>query len=131
GAVGDSLYVIASGEVVVSLTVEGQGQGQGQGREVARLAAGGFVGEMSLLTGEPRQASCRAPGDLACWVIGHEGLKRVLRDKPRIAEDMSHVIAGRQQALAGERASLLVDQQVERAPEQRLLARIRDFFHLN
>jgi CRP-like cAMP-binding protein len=124
GDVGDSLYLITRGEVVVSLGVDQQV------REVARLQAGGFVGEMSLLTGEPRQATCRAHGDVECWVIGHEALRRVLRDKPQIAEDMSRVLAGRQQALAGERATLSADKTSAPAPDQRLLARIRDFFHL-
>jgi hypothetical protein len=41
------------------------------------------------------------------------------------------VIAGRQQALAGERATLSADKPAAPQPDQRLLARIRDFFHLN
>jgi len=76
------------------------------------------------------EATCRALGDIECWVIGHEALRRVLRDKPQIAEDMSRILAGRQQALAGERATLSADKTAVAAPEQRLLARIRDFFHL-
>jgi small-conductance mechanosensitive channel/CRP-like cAMP-binding protein len=125
GDVGDSLYLITRGEVAVTLTVDTQV------REVARLAAGGFVGEMSLLTGEPRQATCRAVGDVACWVLGHQALQRVLRADPKAAEHMSTVIAGRQQALAGERATLIADRPDEPTADQRLLKRIRDFFNLN
>jgi len=48
----DALYFLLSGEVAV---VSG-------GREMARLAAGSFVAEMSLLTGEPTTADAFALG---------------------------------------------------------------------
>jgi small-conductance mechanosensitive channel/CRP-like cAMP-binding protein len=122
GDIGDSLYVIHSGQVAVTLAFDHQV------REVARLKAGQFFGEMSLLTGEPRNATCRALSDVECWVIDHEALRGVLVDNPKIAEDMSSILAGRQQQLDGQRAH--VASTAKRVPDQRMLARIRNFFGL-
>ena len=55
GAPGRSMFIVCSGEVSVQLEPEH--------REVARIPRGGYFGEMSLLTGEPRTASVVARGD--------------------------------------------------------------------
>ena len=47
GESGSSMFVVATGEVVVLL--------EPQGQEVARIRPGGFFGEMSLLTGAPQE----------------------------------------------------------------------------
>jgi len=54
GDAGDGVYLIVSGEVEVSKRTRG-----GE-RSLARLGAGSVLGEMSLLTAEPRSASARA-----------------------------------------------------------------------
>ena len=51
GDPGDSLYVVRSGRVAVELATRGGGR-----REIAMLSAGQFFGEMSLMTGESRDA---------------------------------------------------------------------------
>lgn len=51
---GDSMYLIARGVVRVSR------EDDGEERDLATLFAGDFFGEMALLTGEPRTATCRA-----------------------------------------------------------------------
>src|SRR5262249_7116785 len=98
GDVGDSLYVIHKGEVAVNVVVTAET------RNVALLKAGNFLGEMSLMTGEPRTATCRAHTDVECWVIDHEAMRRLLASKPKIAEDMSALLAARQTALDDKRA---------------------------
>ncbi len=55
GTPGGSMFIVCSGSVAVRLEPEG--------REVARIGKGGYFGEMSLLTGEPRSASVVAQGD--------------------------------------------------------------------
>ena len=126
GRSGDSLYLISSGQVGVRLEVEGAE------REVATLKDGEFFGEMSLMTGEPRRATCAAKTDVTCYVIEYRAFHHVLSERPKIAEDISAILATRQMALAGEREGLSAEARARRAAENssRLLARIRDFFHL-
>jgi len=56
GDPGDSLYVITEGELAV----------QGQGVEMSRLGPGAFIGEVALMTDQPRSAtvSAVAPSEL-------------------------------------------------------------------
>jgi len=55
GSPGSSMFVVGRGTAVVTLEPHGQ--------EVATIHAGGYFGEMSLLTGEPRTATVVARGD--------------------------------------------------------------------
>ena len=125
GEPGDSLFVISRGQVQVSLTASGIDQ------PVATLRAGDFFGEMSLLTGEPRTATCSARTDVVCYTIDHRALKPLLEQRPQLAEHLSSVIVSRQATLqkkGGElsaRAAALNGDQ-----RNRLLARIRSFFEL-
>lgn len=126
GAGGDTLYFIHDGEVAVRLEVDGVE------REVAVLKKGQFFGEMSLLTGEPRAASCVARTDVELYEIGHEPVKRLFDEKPAVAEEVAKVLATRQATLEGEREGLSAEARARRAAEQskRVLLKIRDFFHL-
>ena len=126
GDPGSSLYLVREGEVGVRLAVDGAV------REVATIGAGQFFGEMSLMTGEPRRATCAAKGDATCYVIEHRAFRRLLAAKPQVAEIVSTVLGERQSALEGEREDLSAEARARRAAENssRLLARIRDFFNL-
>jgi CRP-like cAMP-binding protein len=126
GDPGDSLYLIQAGEVAVRLSVEGAE------REVAMLKRGQFFGEMSLMTGEPRRATCGARGDVDCYVIDHAAFKHLLDVRPEVLEVITRVLGERQTALEGERDNLSAEARARRAAEtsSRLLNRIRDFFHL-
>jgi small-conductance mechanosensitive channel/CRP-like cAMP-binding protein len=93
GQPGDSMFIIASGRVQVSL-------GQSNlNTTLASLAAGDFVGEMSLMTGEPRSATCLAATDVLCYELDHATLQSVLTSRPAIADQMSAVLAARQMHL--------------------------------
>jgi small-conductance mechanosensitive channel/CRP-like cAMP-binding protein len=126
GDPGDSLYLVRAGAVAVLFAVDGVE------REVAALGPGKFFGEMSLMTGEPRRASCAAKEDTTCWVVEHRAFRRMLAAKPQVAEQISAALGDRQTALEGERENLSAEAQARRAAENssRLLARIRDFFNL-
>lgn len=126
GEPGDSLYLVHGGEVAVSLAVEGAE------RQVATLKPGQFFGEMSLMTGEPRRATCAARTDVTCYVIDHATFERLIAAKPKVAEDVSVVLSSRQVELDGEREGLSAEAAIRRAAEARthLLSRIRNFFHL-
>jgi small-conductance mechanosensitive channel/CRP-like cAMP-binding protein len=94
GQPGDSMFIIASGRVQVSL-------GQANlNTTLASLAAGDFVGEMSLMTGEPRSATCLAATDVLCYELDHATLQSVLTSRPAVADQMSALLAARQMHLA-------------------------------
>ena len=54
GDPGDGLYLLVTGEIDVIK------RGPSGDRSLARMAAGGVLGEMSLITGDVRSATCRA-----------------------------------------------------------------------
>jgi small-conductance mechanosensitive channel/CRP-like cAMP-binding protein len=126
GDPGDSLYLIQDGKVAVRLAVEGVE------REVAMLGRGQFFGEMSLMTGEPRKATCAAMSDVACYVVGHSAMRRAFQENPQLVERISAVLGSRQSALEGEREGLSAEASSRRSTDAKLrvLSRIRDFFHL-
>jgi small-conductance mechanosensitive channel/CRP-like cAMP-binding protein len=126
GAAGDSLFLIQRGEVTVRVAVDGA---TGQ---VATLGKGQFFGEMSLMTGAVRSATCTARSDVTCYVIDREAFQSVVQARPQIAEEMSALLVERDIELQGERAEL-ASGRGKRAAEQRasLQARIRSFFHLD
>jgi CRP-like cAMP-binding protein len=71
GDPGDALYVIVDGEVSV--------QAEGPPRvEMARLAAGSFIGEVALMTDQPRSATVVAVTDSELLRIDRETLANVL-----------------------------------------------------
>ena len=125
GEGGDSLFIIAAGEVLVSL-----GQG-GVNQTVTTLRAGDFFGEMSLVTGEPRSATCSARSDVLCYVIDHDALRTLLAERPQLAEHLSSLLAARQAALEKKGGELSARAAAATAEhKKRLLARIRNFFDL-
>ena len=65
-------------------------------------------------------------------VIEHDAFQQVLGARPKVAEQISKMLSGRQVALEGERDNLSAAAKARRAAEtsSRLLARIRDYFNL-
>ena len=127
GDPGDSLYFIQSGEVEISMTMDGAR------REVATLGPGKVFGEMSLVTGEPRRTTCTAKSDVVCYVVDHGAFQSILDARPKIAEDVSALLASRQLVLDGTREELSAEVRARRQEEARLslLGRIRGFFRLD
>ncbi|MDB4957024.1 MAG: putative transcriptional regulator, Crp/Fnr family [Myxococcales bacterium] len=71
GDLGDALYVIVEGEVSV--------QAEGPPRvEMARLGAGSFIGEVALMTDQPRSATVSATTDSQLLRIDRKTLATVL-----------------------------------------------------
>lgn len=77
---GDALYVVAEGEMKVSLWGDDR-------REVilAALGPGSFFGEMALVDGEPRSANVTCVSDAVLWRLGRKEFLQVLRSYPTIA----------------------------------------------
>jgi CRP/FNR family transcriptional regulator, cyclic AMP receptor protein len=49
------------------------------------LGQGSLIGEMGLLDGEPRSASCTASADVLCAILTREALEQLLSEAPAVA----------------------------------------------
>ncbi len=119
---GDSLFIISRGEVSIHVGVDGSS------RAIARLGPGQFFGEMSLMTGEPRQATVTAGVDTICYVIDQNAFRCVT--SPAIVEEIAKILAERQTELEMNREGLGVEARARRTRDarSRLLRSIRDAF---
>ncbi len=78
GEDGQSMFVVLAGSVSVVLEPSHD--------EVARIERGGYFGEMSLLTGEPRSATVLAIGDVVVVEIGADLFRRMAALHPEAIE---------------------------------------------
>ncbi len=87
---GESCFLIASGEVKVSLFGE-------DGKEIilAKLGEGEVFGEMALLSGSPRSATVIAMQDTTLLVLEREEFSKLLMRQPKIALKILGVMADR------------------------------------
>jgi len=94
GETGDSLYLVARGVIRVS-TEDG-----GRKVDLATLMAGDFFGEMALLRGEPRTATCRAVTPCALYELRRSDLDAVRSACPAIQEALEEADRERRADLA-------------------------------
>ena len=121
GDAGRSMYVVLSGRTRVVLEPSGQ--------EVAVIDAGGFFGEMSMLTGDPRTATVRAVGDVRVLEISADQFREVALERPGLVEHISTVVAERRIGLDHARATAASTATVVTTPRT-LLARIQQFLRI-
>ena len=120
GQSGCSMFVLLSGQAAVLL--------EPGDREVARIAAGGFFGEMSLLTGAPRSATVRTTVDSEVLEITADDFKQFVLANPAVVEQVGAAVSSRQAELDQARAQ---DPSTTAAETpQRLVDRIKRFFGL-
>ena len=119
------LFIVERGEVVVLLERPRQSP-----KEVARLLAGQFFGEMALVTGERRNATVRAATECALLVVDHAAFEQTLRNAPGLVEHIGRVLAERQAALAVHSAKDPTLDGVVVDGGSQLMERIRRFFSL-
>ncbi|MBJ6723651.1 cyclic nucleotide-binding and patatin-like phospholipase domain-containing protein [Geomesophilobacter sediminis] len=89
GERGDTLFVIASGLVRVSV------QEGGTETLLAELKRGDFFGEYALLTGEPRKATAKAVLDVELFVLRKEDFETLLYNQPKVAYHVSRIVSSR------------------------------------
>ncbi len=122
------LYIITKGEAEVRVAVDGSQLSE----KVATLRASDFFGEMGLMMGEPRSATVIARTNVECYRLDKDAFNSILRRRPEIAEDISHVLARRRVELEAVREDL--NEESKRLRMRRaqgdLLNRIRNFFTL-
>jgi len=128
GAVAHWLYVLVSGMVDIQARVAGESIH----KTVASLRAPSFFGEAGLMTGEPRTADVIATSDVECYRLDKEAFQKVLEERPEMAREMSTTLASRRVELMAVRDGLDVEsrQRRQKSEEERILARIQDFFGL-
>jgi CRP-like cAMP-binding protein len=125
GDPGGSAYIVKSGRVRILLS-----HGAGVTEQVACIAPGGFFGEMSLLTGEPRTATALALEQADCYRLGKTELDVIFSAHPNLAEDIAALLAERQTGLAAAREKLGEEAERQKNAQSRndLLTRIRRYF---
>lgn len=123
GEVGEYLYVLCSGEVDVWL------EGGNTRHALAVLEPVQIMGEMSLLTGEPRSATLTARSDVLCHVLSKDSFQDTLHNRPELADSFAELLAERSR----QRAALQEKMSHTPATEHKdaIVSRIRKLFGLN
>jgi small-conductance mechanosensitive channel len=119
GDEGQSMFVVIDGEVRVVL--------EPKRTEVARIQRGGYFGEMSLLTGDPRSATVLAVGDVTVVQIGAELFRRVIAAHPEALDKIGMAVTVRRSELDQLRSSASETVTVETGT---LLMRMKRFLRI-
>lgn len=119
GEPGRTMYLVQRGRVVVTVGPED--------RQVAAIDAGGYFGEMSLLTGEPRTATVTAAGDCKLLEIDADDFRAYVQAHPAVVDELALAAASRRKELDATRSLTSTVSPVER---QSLVRRMRQFFGL-
>ncbi|MGZ9166904.1 MAG: cyclic nucleotide-binding domain-containing protein, partial [Anaerolineales bacterium] len=89
GEQGDVMFIIISGEVRVVTTRDQKEV------EIARRKAGEYVGEMALISKEPRIASLTSVGNVRALCIDQKSFESLLRDRPDVSLAVIQVLCER------------------------------------
>ncbi|HEV2458161.1 MAG TPA: HEAT repeat domain-containing protein, partial [Ktedonobacterales bacterium] len=92
GDPGDDLYIIVSGAVRVLAATDTDPQSQ---VELARCQAGEYVGEMAIISQDPRMASLVAAGNVRTLCIGQQPFEGILRERPETSLAVMRVLCTR------------------------------------
>ena len=114
---GSTLYQVIRGQVEVLVSSAGK-----PFVSVALVGEETILGEMSLLTNEPRSASLRAVGECMLLEVERRDLQPIFHADPELLEELAELVADRRAALE----KLSSDQAESR--EQGILAMMRKLF---
>lgn len=101
GDAGSSMFIVQRGRVVITVGHPP--------KEVARIEAGGYFGEMSLLTGAPRSATVTARGDCVVLEISADAFRTYVRSHPEVVEPLAAAAEARRRELDKTRAETRAD----------------------
>lgn len=127
GAVAHFLYIVVEGTAEVRVY-------SGEAYDVVSTVHGpSYVGEMGLMTGEPRMATVVATTDIECYRLDKRTFQEVLAAHPAMVENISEILAQRKVELEAAQEELDQGQRQTHvdAEKSRLLGTIRDFFGLD
>lgn len=92
---------------------------------ISVLGPGSLIGELGLLDGGPRYATCTASTPVHCTVLTREALQQLITDKPAIAAKLVLAMASRMaQRLRENTDKLKMYVQLTQAMQQELSARM-------
>lgn len=91
GEVGDAMYVVLSGRLRVMIE-----HSDGTAETIRELSRGDAVGELALLTGEPRSATVQAIRDTELAMLSHAAFERTIRSDPKLIRQIAVQLADRQ-----------------------------------
>jgi CRP-like cAMP-binding protein len=91
GDPGDSMFLVSEGLLEVAIP----NGSENHPLVVAKLLAGDFFGEMSLLADEPRSATVTSVLETVVYQIRRQHIRDLVHNRPEIAESMSDVAAHR------------------------------------
>lgn len=120
GDPGHSMFIVGSGRALVVIEPDR--------REVATIERGGYFGEMSLLTGEPRTATVLAKGDTFVIEVDAQLFRALGATSPQAVEQVAVAAATRRAELDELRANA-AGSVVADAPAS-FLGRMRRFLRL-
>lgn len=120
GEPGDSLFLIEQGEVEIIDQKHGD-------KKIATLAADDVLGEMALVTGEPRSATAVAATDTRVWMILKEHFDKILSTSPKLAEAVKILVTERiielqdKKTIDPEKAQEWVDKAIKHVEEKSVI----------
>ncbi len=131
GDPGDSFFVILSGSVDISID-DGTGGGRDAETVVATIPPGGFFGERSLLTGEPRSAHATAHEDSRMLMVDKKAFQEILASEPTVINRISEFLMEVEQQRSARDARRLEAAEIaaREASRKEMLRKIRRFFEL-
>jgi CRP-like cAMP-binding protein len=91
GEAGESMYLV--GEGLLEAFIQGP---DNQMLKAGEIATGDVFGEISLLTGAPRNSTVVTVTEAIVYEIMREDIQELLNARPQVAEHLSHIAAKRQ-----------------------------------
>lgn len=119
------MYIIKEGQCSVLVSHQG-----GATTEVAKLGAGQFFGEMSVLTGAPRTATVKAVSELICYEIDKGDMKTLFSEYPDALASVGSILEKRQAELAEHKAKAQESSKEIEQQKGRLIFKIKAFLGL-
>lgn len=128
GAEPHWLYLLVEGEVSIRVATK-----EGLEREVNVLKAPSVFGEMSLMTGHPREATVVAIGDAGCYRLQASAFREIAKLRPEVAEHCAELVSQRIARLHAVKEDLDQEAQAKRAAvvKKNVLGSVRSFFGLD
>lgn len=92
GDQGDALYIIKDGGVQIYHEPKEEGD---LPEQIAEIGAGGFFGEMALVSEESRNASAKTTADSQMFILNKQDFRTLMETNPSLAEQVSATVISR------------------------------------